>query len=897
MAGLIDVREGEWRRLIPLALAYGLVLASVYVLKPVRNALFLDRLGAAQLPYVLMLVALVGGVAAAFYSRFTRSVRIDRLLTATFLFLIVNLLAFKWLFTVEQTWVYYAFYVWVNLYGLLAVSLLWLLANAVFNPREARRLFGLIGSGGIGGAILGGTFTGWASERLGTESLVFVCIAILTVCAVLVKFVRPVEQAAPAKDRAAHESAFSVVRRVPLLRLIAWMAAIAAMIAAVIDVQFNEVVDRAFVTKDAKTAFFGSFFAYLNAFAFLFQLLLTPRILRVAGVGTALFFLPIAMGLGSAGLLLLPGLLGGIAVKVGDLGFRHSIHKSAMEILYLPVPADLKNKAKVFLDATVDNLATGVGALLVLVLTGVAGVGFRSLAFLSLGLVAVWGWLLLRTRRAYVDAFRQALDRREIDFEDIRSDFTEASVESSLLGALSSDNDRHVVYALETLYMMGTVRQPDAIKPLLDHPTAEVREKALLVLAQAGADLTEDELAPRLDDIHFPVRVEAAHALISGPAPVTADTFLKSEDTGRRLVGLGYVTRYGSLAEKAAIDPDTIESLLGGEASNETVRTEVARALGHLPHEVASPYLERLKADPSESVVRQTTLSLGRLRRPEDLPWLIDQLGERRYRLEAREALSALGESVLDDLASRLDDRETPRVRQSLPPVLGRIPSQRSADILAERLGKNERALEFQLVKALNKLRQLAPDVRLDEGIVRSALLREIEHYYHLVHARLLISEAEKTASVALLLRALSEQADRTLELVFRLLGLQYPPRDVYHSYLGLVSANRTVRASAIEFLDNILTREDKEALIPILESGSDAAVVEAGRELFGQKFWTVDEALGFLIRGDDEWVRVCAIHSVRDRRSPDLVRLVDAQRDDPSPLVAETASLALQGS
>ena len=42
---LLDVRQGEWRRLIPLTLAYGLVLASVYVLKPVRNALFLDQLG------------------------------------------------------------------------------------------------------------------------------------------------------------------------------------------------------------------------------------------------------------------------------------------------------------------------------------------------------------------------------------------------------------------------------------------------------------------------------------------------------------------------------------------------------------------------------------------------------------------------------------------------------------------------------------------------------------------------------------------------------------------------------------------------------------------------------------------------------------------------------------
>ncbi len=489
---LLDVRQGEWRRLVPLTLAYGLVLASVYVLKPVRNALFLEQLGVDKLPYVLMLVAVVGGIVASFYSRFTQSIRIDRLLTGTFVVLIANLLIFKWLFTIEQTWVYYAFYVWVNLYGLLAVSLLWLLANAVFNPREARRLFGLIGTGGIGGAILGGTFTGWASQRLGTESLIFVCIILLAACAGLVRLVGTAETAESTSWKDEGESVLSIVRRVDLLRLIAWMAAIAAISAAVIDVQFNHFVDEAFPSTDEKTAFFGTFFACLNVFAFLFQLLLTPRILRVAGVGTALLFLPIAVGAGSVALLLLPGLIGGIIVKAGDLGFRHSIHKSAMEILYLPVPNDLKKKAKIFLDTTIDNLATGVGAILVLLLTRVLGASYESLGFLSLGLVAVWSGLLVRTRRTYVDAFRQALDLREIDFEDIRSDFTEASIESSLMTALESDNDRHVLYALETLNTMGAVQQTDSITPLLDHASSEIRERALLVLSGSNQNLQQN---------------------------------------------------------------------------------------------------------------------------------------------------------------------------------------------------------------------------------------------------------------------------------------------------------------------------------------------------------------------------------------------------------------------
>ena len=43
--GLVDARDDEARRIIPLAAAYGLVMASLYVLKPARNALFLDGQG------------------------------------------------------------------------------------------------------------------------------------------------------------------------------------------------------------------------------------------------------------------------------------------------------------------------------------------------------------------------------------------------------------------------------------------------------------------------------------------------------------------------------------------------------------------------------------------------------------------------------------------------------------------------------------------------------------------------------------------------------------------------------------------------------------------------------------------------------------------------------------
>ena len=54
LSRFVELRPGEYRRTALLFLYFFLVVASFYILKPVRNALFLDALGAEKLPYVYL---------------------------------------------------------------------------------------------------------------------------------------------------------------------------------------------------------------------------------------------------------------------------------------------------------------------------------------------------------------------------------------------------------------------------------------------------------------------------------------------------------------------------------------------------------------------------------------------------------------------------------------------------------------------------------------------------------------------------------------------------------------------------------------------------------------------------------------------------------------------------
>jgi ATP:ADP antiporter, AAA family len=89
------------------------------------------------------------------------------------------------------------------------------------------------------------------------------------------------------------------------------------------------------------------------------------------------------------------------------------VDKTTREILFLPLPTDVKLQAKPFVDVTVDRLAKGVGALILLVLIQPWGLGlsWQQLSFATLTLVAIWLYMSIRAKREYVESFRRSIDQ------------------------------------------------------------------------------------------------------------------------------------------------------------------------------------------------------------------------------------------------------------------------------------------------------------------------------------------------------------------------------------------------------------------------------------------------------------------------------------------------------
>ncbi len=124
---------------------------------------------------------------------------------------------------------------------------------------------------------------------------------------------------------------------------------------------------------DELAMFFGTFSMIAGLMSLLLQLLLTGRLLRTIGVGSALFIVPTAMLMGSAGVLLLGTLVAAAALKASDQVLRYSIDKATVELLYLPVPASHTFRVKSFIDTVVYRFGDAAGGLVVLLFAAVLG--------------------------------------------------------------------------------------------------------------------------------------------------------------------------------------------------------------------------------------------------------------------------------------------------------------------------------------------------------------------------------------------------------------------------------------------------------------------------------------------------------------------------------------------
>lgn len=176
--------------------------------------------------------------------------------------------------------------------------------------------------------------------------------------------------------------------------------------------------------------------------------------------------------------------------------------------------------------------------------------------------------------------------------------------------------------------------------------------------------------------------------------------------------------------------------------------------------------------------------------------------------------------TLRDYLVNESTDLE---IRQAIPQIIGDIGTQEAVDILTNNLNQKNPNLRLAVLKALCQLRLKSAQLQFTAARIRQALASELRTYYTTLDALhmsgssgILSSQPQQDAE--LLRRSLKEKLNLAMERIFRLLGLIYTQHDLHRAYDGLLSADTSVRANSLEFLDNLLDPGDRQWLLPLVD-------------------------------------------------------------------------------
>ena len=510
----------ELRRALPIFAYLFLTMASSVASKATRDALFLDRYRAIDLPYVDIAIAVLVGIAASAYIWFGYRTNLRNLQVGSLTFFAVTALGF-WLWAAvaayESGALFIVIYIWVGVFSVLAPSQVWTLANYVLTTREAKRSFGFIGSGAILGWIVGGFATRTAVSQFGTESMLGFVAITLVLCAVLVVVIwreRPdyVGNETPAsgnvKDRFPLWGALRLIRESAYLRAIAALILIAALTTTIAGWQFKAIAKAAVPDTDELAMFFGTFNMIAGVMSLVLQLLLTGRVLRTVGVGPALFIVPTAMLMGSAGVLMLGTLVAAASLKASDQVLRYSIDKATVELLYLPVPAAHTFRVKSFIDTVVYRLGDASGGMVVLLFAAVLGWSPVQMSMVGAVFVGFWMMAAYVARRQYVENLRESIHQHRVDSERASMPVMDRDT-ASIISSRLKGTPKQIAYALSLFELAHDRKVHPAVRGLLRHEDAAIRQQAVRLLARAGDATVKDQVEPLVKDPDLGVRTEA----------------------------------------------------------------------------------------------------------------------------------------------------------------------------------------------------------------------------------------------------------------------------------------------------------------------------------------------------------------------------------------------------
>lgn len=908
LSTVLNIRPGEGRPLFWLLIhAFFAGLVAVFF-DTVASTLFLMNFSAEAIPYAYVGVALVVTIVGWFYSKFEERFSFTQMLVGTLVFLLFTITLFRIGFRfLDPKWPSLLLFVWVEVVAVLLSLELWGLIGRIFNVRQGKRLFALLGAGEISAAVVGGLSIPFILKFIGPLNLLFIsapCVAICLVVLVIILKKFP-DKVGDNSDNEEEENAgglsFKEFFRQRYLVLLLIFTSISMFGYYFIDFAYYDRVEAKYPDEKQLASFLGVFFAISGAINLIFSTFISGRLINRFGLNVGLLGLPIMVGLCVAAMVLGSSFqvpLGifffmVIATKLFDDVLRCSLEEPSIFILYQPLPSDQRLKAQTVVESIIEPVSSGLAGG-VLILFGILfDLDAMKMAYILPIIIAVWLVGAVLIKRQYPKALEQSLSNRSID--DINFNVHDSSSMKVLTSAIQSERPTEVMFALNVLASLEYDKLDDHLIQLLEYKDESVRLNVLQriesrnvtaalpgVIAIVQSQVSEKELAAALKTlccIGDDDTLERVSPFLSNSSP---------EVRKGAMVGL---LRSGGL-EGVLAAGEILTSLLRSQQAED--RIFGATVLGEIGIRNFYRPLLHLLNDPDKSVRKEAILASGNLKNEKLWPIISESLHDPDVASAAVLALSRGGESALPSLEELFVRKEAPSaVRNTVLKIMQKTGGKPVVAFLRDKTDYPDERIRQTLLETLQKCR-----FQVDAGGI-AAVIKGIEKEVAIaVRTLAAIALFKSEENCNLLVSALRHEFEQHKERVFSYLAFMNKPELIASAKLNLSSSEDEKKAYAMEIIDNLLSGELKEIILPLIDDLSSEEKLRKLNSRFPHGRPSEKELLQDILSAPRDrissWTKTCAACLVGLREETDLAGSLEASLEDPNPAVRETAVWAM---
>ncbi len=902
LSELFNIRSGEGR-LVLLFIVHSFFIGLTRTFTETANGtLFLQNYSAADLPYMYILSTIVIAIVGLIYSRLERRLSFTTLmvvnLVGTFAAIVILRLLFEW---TDERWPALVLAIWFELMWVLNSLEFWGLAGRVFEVRQAKRLYGLIGSGEVVAAIVGGLAASALVRGIGTLNLLIIGAAgVIVSIIVMFSIVRST------MGDVSFRSLNGTEERAPIRKLFQSRYIVLIFILAAFTVTSLYFLDNAFYTvaeqqfpNDADLAsFLGVFLAIGGVFQFISRTFLAGTLINRYGVVAGLLALPLALTVGAVSVVAAAQLAGPVMLvfwfvvvtKLLDKGLRYTVNQSANLVLYQPLPTEQRLSVQTVSESIVEAIAGIIAGIFLLVLNQVFSFSAVQLMFASVFVLLVWMIIITLLNREYKNVLVDALSGRRLGRAALTLDGSGMAI---LTRSLQSEHPGEVIYALNML----EAAEHDLFEPfltqLLNHPAPEVRTEVLNKIEQHRLISALPAVSARASAETVPVVLGRLLRTLStlGETEVLEQVipFLDHENVEIRMGAMVGLLRSGGI-EGVLVAGEKAISLEHSESVAE--REVVARLLGEVGIQSFYRPLLNLLKDDHPRVRRAAVLAAGKVQNPKLWPLLIENLDSAAVGAAAVATLAAGGDTILpliDEAFYATNQTQLARIR--LVRTLGRIRSPEAVERLRRKIDFSDDIVRYQVLMAL-----WACNFNADADFVPHLLDLVNDELAGVSWTITAIEDLQGDESMGMVVEALENELHQTRRRILYLLSFIYDTKSMAQVLENVFHQSRQRRAYALEILDVQLSQELKTLILPLFDDTSAEQLPALFSEHFPQEHMPTDDRFKQLLLASKKyvfpWTKVCGLYIV-----PSFDRLkytetvVEVLKDNPhDSLVGETA-------